>query len=234
MKCLFTGPSMNKIFAILFLGSTILSSFASAPALESIVLKDKQFLEFVPPTEDLMREHGVLHRLLLIYEAVIVKIEQNDFPVSALASAVTIMKSFIEDYHEKLEENYIFPIFTKKKKYLSLVRTLKNQHDRGRKITQRLRELTLRANHKEKNLREIKKLLRDFIKMYRPHAAREDTVLFPRVRELLTPKEFMELGELFEKSEEKLFHADGFNTIVKRVTEIEKELGIHRLDQFTP
>ena len=50
---------------------------------------------------------------------------------------------------------------------------------------------------------------------------------------VLTQQEFNELGEKFEAFEHKLFGKRGFERIVKQVENIEKGLGIYRLDQFT-
>jgi len=44
-------------------------------------------------------------------------------------------------------------------------------------------------------------LLRSFARMYRPHEAREDTVLFPALRSVVTRPELSELGEQFEAKE---------------------------------
>src|SRR5207253_1160861 len=61
----------------------------------------------VGPPEDLMREHGVLKRVLLIYGEVLRRIDaKQDFPPEALADAAGIIRSFVEDYHEKLEEDF--------------------------------------------------------------------------------------------------------------------------------
>src|SRR5438132_11296739 len=58
----------------------------------------------VGPPEDLMREHGVLKRVLLIYGEVLRRIDaKQDFPPEALVEAAGIIRSFVEDYHEKLE-----------------------------------------------------------------------------------------------------------------------------------
>ena len=66
--------------------------------------------EEVSPNEDLMREHGVLKRVLLVYQVVIDRIySKNDFPPDAVIDSANIIRSFIEDYHEKLEEDYLFP-----------------------------------------------------------------------------------------------------------------------------
>ena len=61
----------------------------------------------VGPPEDLMREHGVLKRVLLIYGEALRRIDvKQDFPPEALADAARIIRSFVEDYHEKLEEDF--------------------------------------------------------------------------------------------------------------------------------
>jgi hemerythrin-like domain-containing protein len=70
--------------------------------------------------------------------------------------------------------------------------------------------------------------------MYNPHSAREDTVVFPVLHELVTQEEFKELGERFEEIEEQKFGKDGFKHIVNEVAKIEKVLGIYNLAHFTP
>ena len=69
--------------------------------------------------------------------------------------------------------------------------------------------------------------------MYRPHAAREDTVLFPALRKILSAKQLDELGDKFEDEENRRFGAEGFEKIVEQVAAIERELGIYDLGQFT-
>ena len=70
--------------------------------------------EEVTPTEDLMREHGLLNRILLIYDHHLRLLDsQQGFDPTVLASAADIIKRFVEDYHEKLEEDYLFPRFRK-------------------------------------------------------------------------------------------------------------------------
>ena len=82
--------------------------------------------------------------------------------------------------------------------------------------------------------KELAETLHMFIRMYRPHAAREDTILFPALRTIVSKKEFEDLGEEFEEKEEKLFGEGGFEKIVAQVGELEKTLGIYELAQFTP
>lgn len=187
-------------------------------------------------TEDLMREHGLMERLLLIYTKIVSSINQTkpDNWWAALGKTVEILTSFIEDYHEKLEEDYIFPLFEKHKRAVQLVKTLREQHAVGRKITAEVRELAAKKTHGQQDKKLIKKLLENFIRMYRPHKAREDTVLFPQIRKLISKKEFEDLSEKFEDIEHERFGKDGFEAMLEKVAHIEKELSIYKLEQFTP
>ncbi len=47
-----------------------------------------------------MREHGVLRRVLLVYDEIARRIEEREpFPPEALGSAAAIIRRFVEDYH---------------------------------------------------------------------------------------------------------------------------------------
>lgn len=188
----------------------------------------------IPLTEDLMKEHGILNRVLLIYEEIIKRIDSFEhFEPRLLQKAIEIIKTFIEQYHEKQEEDYLFPLFEKNNVEVEMVRTLKEQHIAGRKITRELLGL-ITQDLTTDILFHIKSLLHQFIDMYRPHEAREDTVLFPQVRSLLTEQEFEALGKKFEEWEHQLFGEHGLKSILAQIEDIEKQLGIYKLDQFTP
>ena len=157
--------------------------------------------EEVSPAEDLMREHGVLKRILLVYDEAIRRLTPNaDLPPQALKDSATIIRTFIEDYHEKLEEDHLFPRFRKANKLVDLVDVLLKQHQAGRKLTDMtLRLSTLEALKKPEDRKALAESLRQFIRMYNPHEAREDTVLFPAFRGIVSAHEYDALGEDFEK-----------------------------------
>jgi len=189
----------------------------------------------VTPTEDLMREHGLLNRVLLIYEEAVRRPEgKQDMPPETLAAGAGIIRHFIEDYHEKLEEDYLFPRFEKAHKLVELVKTLREQHQAGRHLTAQIEQLSTLATFKNADERRtLSQSLHAFIRMYRPHEAREDTVLFPALRSIVSPEEFGALGDQFEDKEHELFGDEGFEKMVDKVGELEKTLGIHNLAQFT-
>jgi len=192
--------------------------------------------EEVSPAEDLMREHGVLKRVLLIYEEAIRRMTANqELPVETVADSAKIIRNFIEDYHEKLEENFLFPRFEKAGKLTDLVKTLRDQHQAGRRVMDLTLGLAKQSTIKNADERaQLADSLRQFIRMYNPHEAREDTVLFPAFRKIVSANEYASLGEDFEKKEHELFGEDGFEKMVDKVTNIEKKLGIYELAQFTP
>jgi hemerythrin-like domain-containing protein len=192
--------------------------------------------EGVSPPEDLMREHGVLKRLLLVFGEAAERIDhKQDFPVDALHDAAGLIRSFVEDYHEHLEEDFLFPRFRKANKLVDLVNVLKAQHDAGRRETDKILHLANGKGLKDTDDRaKLSHALRQFVRMYNPHEAREDTVLFPAFREIVSKNEFDSLGEDFEKEEDKRFGDDGFFKVVDQVASIEKKFGIYDLAKFTP
>ena len=207
-----------------------------APVPEKKVKSQKEEEEEVSPAEDLMREHGVLKRVLLVYGEAIRRMDaREDLPAEPVADAARLIRSFVEDYHEKLEEDFLFPRFRKARRLVDLVDVLFEQHQAGRKLTEATIRLANAGALRDAARRgELKDAMARFIRMYAPHEAREDTVLFPALRKIVGGNEYDALGEDFEKKENQLFGQDGFEKMVDRVAGIEKKLGIYDLAQFTP
>ncbi len=197
--------------------------------------KKKEGVDVSPP-EDLMREHGVLSRILLIYEEIIKRlIEDQALPPEVLPASAALIRRFIEDYHEKLEEEYLFPRFEKAGKLVDLVKVLREQHQAGRRLTEWIREGAASSNFKDQSKgKGVGENILLFIRMYRPHKAREDTVLFPAIHSLFSPEEFAKLGDQFEDRENALFGENGFARIVSEVAELERKLNLYDLSRFTP
>lgn len=191
--------------------------------------------EEVTPPEDLMREHGVLDRALLLYEAGIRKFSSNeDFDPGLIIQSAEIVRDFINEYHERSEENYVFPRFKEAGKMIDLVDTLLRQHEAGRTVTQTILRLAPSSRANADDRKQLITSMQSFITMYRPHAAREDTELFPKLKDVVSSNEYDSMAEEFEKKEHEQFGDDGFGKMVARVARLEQQMGIHDLNQFTP
>lgn len=69
--------------------------------------------------------------------------------------------------------------------------------------------------------------------MYRNHAAREDTIIFPAWKQTMTAKQLDEMNEKFEDIEHEQFGEDGFEYAVKQISGIQGSLGLADIAQFT-
>jgi hemerythrin-like domain-containing protein len=188
------------------------------------------------PNEDLMQEHALLNRVLLIYEEAIRRLNgQKSLDPELLRKSAQMIQNFIERYHEKLEEDFVFPRFEKAGKFLDLVAVLREQHKAGRVLTEAIIASSTAQVFADPAGRErLTAALSSFIRMYRPHEAREGSALFPAFRELVPAREFEELGEMFEEKEHDLLGPEGFEGQVRAAAGLEQKLGIYEIAQFTP
>jgi hemerythrin-like domain-containing protein len=191
----------------------------------------------VTAAEDLMREHGILRRALLVYQESAVRLRQDpaSVPPDALEKTANLFRVFGEDYHEKnLEEVYIFPILKRSPgAAASYVDLLLAQHTRGREITDYLLSITSADRIPSNSVEPLAKALESFARMYGHHAAIEDTIIFPAWKAATGQSELDELAARFEEIETEQFGGDGFDAALKRIEEIETSLGLANLDMFT-
>jgi hemerythrin-like domain-containing protein len=193
--------------------------------------------EEVEAVEDLMREHGVLRRALLVYAEAASRLSRGraDVPAAALGQAASLFRTFGEDYHERsLEEKHVFPVLTRLGgKNATLASTLKQQHDRGREITDYLSALVRRGRIGAADSAPLANALTSFVRMYEHHAAIEDTVGFPAWKQAIPKVQYRELSEEFEELEHRMFGKDGFDDAVARISVVEQAFGLDDLSRLT-
>ena len=181
--------------------------------------------------EDLMREHGVIRRVLVVYREAAARLRTKPaaVPLDALQRAARLVRTFGEDYHERqLEETHVFPAVRKAGGAAgALVDPLVAQHQRGREITEFVLLATptakgVGAGHADR----LARALESFARMYELHSAMEDTVVYGAWKKTMSPSQLDETGELFEDIERRAFGKDGFDDAVAQVAGIERDLGI--------
>ena len=193
--------------------------------------------EDVSATEDLMREHGVLRRILVVYRETAPLVAQGGagLDIAALGEAAELFRAFGEEYHErKLEEAHIFPAVRKAGgEAAALVDTLLAQHQRGRETTAWIKARCATGKIATGDAEPLARALTGFARMYEAHTAYEDTIVFQAWRKALSPKALDEAGDRFEAIEKAQFKGDGFDRAVVQVARIEQRLGLHDLARFT-
>jgi hemerythrin-like domain-containing protein len=191
--------------------------------------------EEVGAVEDLMREHGVIRRVLVVYReaAVRLRTRAGDVAPEALHRAARLIRTFGEDYHERLvEEPHVFRKLEAQNPIAETVATLVLQHRRGRELTDSIMAATERTI-RPPSAEPLARTLEAFARMYEAHAAVEDTIVFPAWKKTLTAKELDAAGDLFEDIEHSAFGKDGFDDAVAEIGAIESTLGI-TLSSLTP
>jgi hemerythrin-like domain-containing protein len=199
--------------------------------------KDKNEEKETGAVEDLMREHGVLRRAILVLRESASRLRQDvqNFDPKQIAETTKLFRTFGEDYHErKLEEAYIFPAVRKAGgPAAAYVDILIAQHNRGREITAYILAATSKGKIGAADAVPLANAFDALELMYANHTAREDTIIFPAWKNALSEGELDEMGDKFEDIEKQTFGKDGFDDAVQRMDRIEQVLGFSDLAQFT-
>lgn len=233
------SPSRRSLLFSAALGSTALALAACAEDRESMsgsAEGNEQGDKEVTATEDLMREHGILRRALLVYQetAPRLRAEPTSVPPEALAHTAQLFRTFGEDYHERaVEEPFVFPTVRRAGgPAAGYVNTLLRQHERGRATTAYILSVTSRGRIGN-DAESLAVAMENMAVMYENHTAREDTIVFPAWKAALSEREYDEMGDRFEEIEKRQFGHDGFDDAAKQMDAIERQLGLADLDQFT-
>ena len=221
-----------------------LSGVVLAAGVSGAAFAAKQPKETKPPpkeekktlgaVEDLMREHGVLRRALLVYRQSAARLRAGTaLDPKPIRQTAQLFRDFGENYHERmLEQAYIFPTLRQgESPAAALVPTLVMQHDRGREITEYVRTVTGKGTIGDAEA--MARALETLVVMYENHAAREDTIVFPAWKAGLSDKQLREMSETFEDIEHRQFGKDGFDDALKQVAAVEETFGVADLAQFT-
>jgi hemerythrin-like domain-containing protein len=228
----------SGLFAAAFVTGSGIPIVAATFQKPSSGTKTEQKEPEVTATEDLMREHGVIRRALLVYAETVPKLRQNvsEIDPAALRQTAQLFRTFGEDYHERmLEEQHIFPLIRKQgSKLRRYADILIEQHNRGREVTDYILAVTSGPKISVAHAEPLAKTLESFVLMYENHAAREDTVVFPAWKKNFSNQQLDEISDQFEDIERKMFGKDGFEDAEKKISSIEEVLGLSDLAQFTP
>lgn len=180
--------------------------------------------------ETLMRGHGLLLRAIIIYDVVRERLaKQQEIEPSLIQKTTAVIHNYLQGYHENMEERFIFKPMEKAQVQFSSIQDLKIQHGTGHELIRRITNLTKTG----KPNAELAGYMESFGRMYKYHAAWEDTVVFPAFDELEKRRELTELAATFELEEKSILGQTGFASFLNDIASVEKQLGINGLSAWT-
>ncbi len=183
------------------------------------------------PIETLMEGHGLLIRCYVLYDVMIDGIEnKKTIDPKWVLRTTNVIKDYLEGFHEKMEEEYIFAPMEKAKVHYKSIQELKMQHGVGFSITDKIIELA----KNDKLNQELCKNLKSFGQMYRYHSAWEDTIIFPAFNDLENNKYMADLAATFDVEKRKILGTLGFDSFIKTVIDVEEEMKVFGLPHWTP
>ena len=188
------------------------------------------------PGENLLEDHGVLRRTLLVFEEIERRLRTGtELAPEVVGQAARLVRGFVQDHHERMEERFVFPVFEDDPAMVPLIRVLKEQHDAGRELVGRILQLSHPKSLRDRgSRREMAEALHAFSRMYEPHMAREDTELFPRLREILDPPAYRSLSDRLEQERRERWGEEGFAKAMEEVASLERTVGIENLALLMP
>lgn len=187
--------------------------------------------ENVSAIETLMRGHGLLMRCWNVYDVFKDGILSNkQIDPKLILKTTSIIKEYLEGYHEQMEEKYIFSQLEKVHNYFPAIQELKMQHGVGFALTDRIISMA-KANKLNK---ELCNYLTSFGQMYRYHSAWEDTILFPAFDALESKSDIADIAATFVLEERKILGTTGFESFVNDIIKVEKELDVYGISKYTP
>jgi hemerythrin-like domain-containing protein len=191
----------------------------------------------VVPTEDLMRDHGILRRALLVCHhcASLLHAGNTKGVGHALHDTAVLFGKFGGEYHEKaIEERFVFPTVMNgggsASRYPAV---LILQHERSNEFLRYVQDVTKTGIIPGRLAGQLAAQLNEFDDMYRYHAAHEDTVVFPAWKAKLSDQAYAEMQQQFEEVEHKMNGEHGFEDALKTLERVESELGILNLAKQT-
>jgi hemerythrin-like domain-containing protein len=190
----------------------------------------------ISPIEVLSRDHGLMRRILFIYEEVIRRCcPTEDLPTELIRQAAENYRKLANDFHQKLEDEFLFSPMAQAGNSVDLIDVLSQQHIADQRLTGRLLRLTSASIFKnDSNRSETRNILCNQARMMSRHMAWEESELFPAFFAMVSTKDYRDLSEIFARRQEQIFGCEGINAVISDIADMENTLGIHNVGGFTP
>jgi hemerythrin-like domain-containing protein len=160
----------------------------------------------VKPTEVLMEEHRVIERVLIALEKAASRLSRGeDVYLRFFSGTTALIYGFADSYHYKKEEQVLFAAliengFPRKTGPVALMIA---EHEEGRRLGQRLRQVTERFQSGDIKVRDQVVLSAlGYVSLVRRHMDKEDKLLFPLVEKVIPVDRQDRMIEAFNRFEQ--------------------------------
>ena len=185
-------------------------------------------------SEGLMFEHSIIQRLMGIYEECADRLAGGrELPPGVVTNAGVLADEFVENYHEAWEEGHLYAPFRGTGALTDVIRVMTRQHRVGRRLVQRTIFLSGKESGEAAVRDELAELCRAYPRMYRAHAAREDTVLLPNSEVIGGAEMYAALHRAMMAFRRSRLGTLNLNGVLSDVKDLEDQLGIRDLDHYT-
>ncbi len=154
------------------------------------------------PTEILMEEHRVIERVLSALERASDRlIRGEDVYLRFFIGTSVFIRDYAENCHNRKEEAVLFPALIENglPQDSGPIAVLLAEHEEGRKLTQKMRQLTERLQGGDVQARQlVGQCGLDYVKLLRQHIKKEDGILFPMADRLISVEKQEQILETFE------------------------------------
>jgi hemerythrin-like domain-containing protein len=154
-------------------------------------------------TDELMAEHRVIERVILVLENGALRLEKGQAVRPGLfIEATDFAKGFTDGCHHKKEEGVLFPAMVAHGMpgESGPIGVMLAEHEQGRALTRALRSAAQRLESGDQSAaQEVIANARGYSQLLRQHIMKEDRILFPMAGQVLPPGEQDRVADGFEK-----------------------------------
>ncbi|MGB9846183.1 MAG: PAS domain-containing protein [Desulfotomaculales bacterium] len=177
-----------------------------------------------PETWDriLDHEHRLIEKVLEILQKEAEKLKDNRGDPEVIAAALDFFSGFADGCHHRKEERVLFPLLEERgiPKEGGPIGVMLREHEEGRRLIARMREAAAR-----KDRAQLAEAAGAYVELLKGHIWKEDDVLYPAGKKVLTADDARNLVEGFEKIEKEEVGAGVHEKYARLVHELERRTG---------
>jgi len=181
------------------------------------------------PIAILMEEHRVIERAIRLLQKVVERIDAGrDVEASVLADLVDFIRNFADRCHHAKEEKILFQTFAEKGIPVEggPIGVMLFEHEEGRRAARAMAEAASKIKDGDlSKSKDFSENAKNYAQLLTQHIYKEDNILYPMGRRLLSEEEKEELIRRFEVVERKEIGEGVHEKYINLLKDLERRLG---------